>query len=123
MFDLVGQPSLLWRRHISSRMRMVFAAIVVASQAGSHLVAAEPQPLRTAKDALGDWSTDAPGVRRKITPADLPAPNPRESVDNGPRLVERPRDAQLHVPDGFRIEQVASGLRDPRFLLTAPNGD
>jgi glucose/arabinose dehydrogenase len=35
----------------------------------------------------------------------------------------RPRDAQLHVPDGFRIEEYAAGLRDPRVLLTAPNGD
>jgi len=26
------------------------------------------------KDALGDWTTDAPGVRRKITVADLVTP-------------------------------------------------
>jgi glucose/arabinose dehydrogenase len=32
-------------------------------------------------------------------------------------------DAQLHVPDGFRVEKYAAGLRDPRVLLTAPNGD
>jgi glucose/arabinose dehydrogenase len=26
------------------------------------------------------------------------------------------------VPPGFRIEQYAAGFRNPRFLLTAPNG-
>jgi glucose/arabinose dehydrogenase len=84
---------------------------------------AEPQSVRTGKDALGDWMTDAPGVRRKITPNDLPDPNPRESVYNAPRVVARPSDAQLRVPAGFQIEQIASGFRNPRFLLTAPNGD
>src|SRR4051812_29841107 len=28
----------------------------------------------TGRDAFGDWTTDAPGVRRKITVADLSAP-------------------------------------------------
>ena len=84
---------------------------------------AEPQSVRTGKDALGDWMTDAPGVRRKITPNDLPDPNPRESVYNAPRIVARPGDAQLRVPAGFQIEQIAQGFRNPRLLLTAPNGD
>jgi len=29
----------------------------------------------------------------------------------------------LRVPPGFQIEQIASGFRNPRFLLSAPNGD
>ena len=29
--------------------------------------AATPHATLTGKDALGDWTTDAPGVRRKIT--------------------------------------------------------
>ena len=84
---------------------------------------AEPRSVFTGKDALGDWTTDAPGVRRKITTNDLPVPNPRESVYNAPRIVARPADAQLRVPAGFHIEQVASGFRNPRFLLTAPSGE
>ncbi len=32
------------------------------------------------KDALGDWTRDAPGVRRKITVADLGIPGTREST-------------------------------------------
>ena len=44
----------------------------------------------TGQGALGDWTTDAPGVRRRITVADLPKPYATRSVDNGPRLVKRP---------------------------------
>jgi len=87
------------------------------------LFAANSQPLRTGKDALGDWTTDAPGVRRKISSDDLPPPNSRESVYNSPRIVARPQTAQLRAPPGFEVEQIASGFRNPRFLLSAPNGD
>jgi glucose/arabinose dehydrogenase len=79
--------------------------------------------LLTGKAALGDWTSDAPGVRRKVTLADLPSPNPREFVDNGPREVKPPSGAHPNVPPGFHVELYASGFRDPRFLLTAPNGD
>jgi len=84
---------------------------------------AESQPLLTGQQALGDWTTDAPGVRRRITVADLPPPNSKESVYNPPRAVARPGDVQLRVPAGFKIEQIGTGFRNPRFLLTAPNGD
>lgn len=72
---------------------------------------------------MGDWTGDAPGVRRQITVADLPPPNDTRSANNGPSEVPRPVGAQLHVPAGFQIEEYAAGFRDPRFLLTAPNGD
>jgi glucose/arabinose dehydrogenase len=70
-----------------------------------------------------DWTQDASGVRHKITLADLPAPNATESANNGPRVVRRPAGAQLRVPAGFKIEEFATGFVNPRFLLTAPNGD
>ena len=70
-----------------------------------------------------DWTQDAPGLRHKITVADLPAPYTTDSARNYPRVVRRPPEAQLRVPAGFKIEEYASGLDDPRFLLTAPNGD
>ncbi len=79
--------------------------------------------LLTGQAAMDDWTGDAPGVRRKLTVADLPSPSASRSASNFPTIVSRPRDAQLHVPDGFRIEEYAAGLRDPRVLLTAPNGD
>jgi glucose/arabinose dehydrogenase len=85
--------------------------------------AAESSTLLTGKAAIGDWKSDAPGVRRKITLADLPAPSSNILAINPPRVARRPADAQPQVPPGFKIELYASGFRDPRFLLSAPNGD
>ncbi len=79
--------------------------------------------LLTGKAAMGDWTSDAPGVRRKITVQDLPALSSNILAINPPRVVGRSADAQLQVPPGFKIDLYASGFRDPRFLLTAPNGD
>ena len=70
-----------------------------------------------------DWHQDAPGARHKITIDDLPAPYATKSAQNDARVVRRPPDAQLHVPPGFKIEECAHGFDNPRFLLTAPNGD
>src|SRR2546429_1989938 len=86
-------------------------------------VAAESSALLTAKAAMGDWRSDAPGVRRKITVADLPPPSSNILSINRAHVIDRPAGAQLRVPPGFRIDLYASGFRDPRFLLTAPNGD
>ena len=79
--------------------------------------------LTIGKAAMGDWTSDAPGVRRKITVEDLPRPSSNLLAINPPRVVRRPADAQLRVPPGFKIDMYASGFRDPRFLLAAPNGD
>ena len=85
--------------------------------------AAEPKTISGQAAVDADWRNDAPGVRHKITVEDLPAPYATNSVTNDARVVDRPAGAQLQVPPGFRIEQYASGFRDPRYLLTAPNGD
>jgi len=106
-------------------VRLLFYVICIAfdlTLIPQGAAAAEHDRLLTGKAAMDDWTTDAPGVRRKITIEDLPAPSlnfPR----NFPRIVERPADAHLQVPPGFRIDLYASGLVDPRFLLSAPNGD
>ena len=46
--------------------------------------------LLTGRAAMGDWTGDAPGVRRKITIADLPPPNERQSANNRPQIVPGP---------------------------------
>ena len=79
--------------------------------------------LITGSAAQSDWTADAPGVRRRITVNDLPPPNATKAVDNGPHLIARPPNAQLHVPPGFKVELYAEGFMNPRFLLAAPNGD
>ncbi len=86
-------------------------------------VAATAQPVRTGAAAYGDWSTDAPGVVRHITPADLPPPRPEDSASRSPSIVARPGSALPRVPPGFHVELLASGLDMPRAMRTAPNGD
>ncbi|MFO0741131.1 MAG: sorbosone dehydrogenase family protein [Labilithrix sp.] len=82
-----------------------------------------PGALVTGEAALGDWTTDAPGVRRKITPADMPAPFATKSAQSSPKEVERPSGAMPKVPAGFKVELFASGLTNPRMIRAAPNGD
>ena len=72
------------------------------------------------KDALGDWTTDAPGVRRKITVADLVNPYDTPSANNHPRVVERPQGAWPKAPEGFEVTQFADGLIEPRVIVRAP---
>jgi glucose/arabinose dehydrogenase len=79
--------------------------------------------LLTGQDALGDYTTDAPGVRRKITVADLPKPFDTPSANNGPGYVAQPEGVTPKVKPGFVIDKFATGLRNPRVIVTAPNGD
>ncbi len=110
-------------------------------------VAACAQQTVTGQAAFADWNQQKPGIRRKITLADLPAPAPDEAVNNGPHLVARPADAWPIAPPGFKVTLYAGGdykpteaassqnnkapsvpsapsqFREPRLLRTAPNGD
>lgn len=77
----------------------------------------------TGTAAFGDYSTDAPGVKRRITPADLPKPYNTESANNGPKWAAKPAGALPKVPAGFTVAEFAGGLDNPRYVTTAPNGD
>jgi glucose/arabinose dehydrogenase len=77
----------------------------------------------TGKDALGDWTTDAPGVRRKITVDDLAKPYDTPSADNSPKIVSRPEGAWPQVPKGFEVTEFLTKLTEPRVIVRAPNGD
>ncbi len=81
------------------------------------------QDLLTGKDAMGDWSTDAPGVRRKIAAKDMPPPGATKSTKNQPKVVKRPVDALPKVPPGFEVSEFANDLDQPRVVVVAPNGD
>ena len=76
-----------------------------------------PQPPFT------DFRYEQPGKIRKITAQELPAPYASESANDGPQLVGRPHSAWPKVPSGFKVQQYATGLDDPRLIRTAPNGD
>jgi glucose/arabinose dehydrogenase len=70
-----------------------------------------------------DYRFEKPGTSHKITPADLPKPYATKSAANGPKVVARPSDAWPKAPPGFSVQQFATGLDNPRFIITAPNGD
>ena len=57
----------------------------------------------TGKDALRDWTSDAPGVRRKVTVDDLARPYETPSANNHPRVVSRPEGAWPKAPEGFEV--------------------
>jgi glucose/arabinose dehydrogenase len=73
--------------------------------------------------AYGDWRTDAPGVRRKLTPADMPAPLASRPASNFSQVFARPAGASPKVPAGFSVAVFAKGLNEPRVVRVAPNGD
>jgi glucose/arabinose dehydrogenase len=90
---------------------------------GPSLAADDAGKTLTGKDAMGDWTTDAPGVRRKLTLADLVSPYETPSVRNQPRVVRRPEGAWPKAPEGFAVTEFATGLTEPRVIVRAPNGD
>ena len=90
-----------------------------APAASSNAAIKDPSP----KAPFTDFRYEKPGVTRKITVADLPAPYATKSAENGADLVARPESAWPVAPEGFKVELYQAGLDDPRFLRTAPNGD
>src|ERR1035438_8851186 len=81
------------------------------------------QSVLTGQTAFTDAAHESPGIRRHLTVADLSAPAPQESVDNGPKIVPRPANVLPIAPKGFKVELYATGLDNPRLIRTAPNGD
>src|SRR5437016_12856112 len=60
-------------------------------------MAAESGGLLIGKAAMGDWRSDAPGVRRKITVQDLPPPSSNILAINRARVVNRPAGVPLRI--------------------------
>ncbi len=91
---------------------------------------AEPASARSSANAapppnapFTDYRYEKPGTVRKITVQDLPRPFATKSADNGPKVVARPSDAWPKTLPDFSVQQYASGLNNPRLIVTAPNGD
>lgn len=108
--------------------RLLLSVVSVLTSCSPRHAEVQPRPARTdviltGAEALGDWTTDAPGVKRKITVDDLPPPNEKESVSNPPRKADRPSGALPKVPPGFTVNELAGGLEQPRVVQVAPNGD
>ena len=90
---------------------------------GAKATATATGAVLTGRDAQGDWTTDAPGVRRKIVAADLAPPFETPSVSNGPKMVKRPEGAWPKAPKGFEVTEFITGMTEPRVIVRAPNGD
>ena len=104
-----------------SNARLIAAALLTLPIA---FAAAQSKPhVLTGQDAFTDAAHESPGTRRHLTAADLPAPAPDQSVDNGADMIPRPKDAWPQAPAGFKVELYAENLQNPRLLRTAPNGD
>ncbi len=86
-------------------------------------VAPDGGKLLKGEGAYGDWREDSPGVRRLIAPADMPKPYATKSVDNDAHVISRPNNAWPQALPGFKVDQIATGLREPRLTRAAPNGD
>ncbi len=107
------------------RQHIVTALGILLLATNAH---AQPRPdfrpdVRTGATAMQDWRGDAPSVIRRILSADLPPPYANRSASNSPSTVSQPQGAALHVPPGFAVRQFAAGLRNPRIIRVAPNGD
>ena len=100
----------------------LLAATCLAQAAGPDGKDAQKEVL-TGQAAFTDYRSEKPGIRHKITVADLPKPFATDSAGNGPTVVPKPKDAWPVAPAGFHVDLYASGLNNPRLMRTAPNGD
>ena len=120
---------------------LTLAALALCVTAAA--LAQQPQPLLTGQAAFTNWADQHPGVRHKITLADLPQPNPAEAVSNGPHVIPRPANAWPIAPVDFDVTLYAGGdsnplqradatehmkssngtFTEPRLIRVAPNGD
>jgi glucose/arabinose dehydrogenase len=53
----------------------------------------------------------------------LPPPFATPSVNNGPRVIDKPSGAELKLPAGFQVEIFAEGFERPRYMLQGASGE
>ena len=83
--DATPESPAMIRDFRSKFLALPLAAATLATWAAASAETPKaPAATRTGQDALGDWTTDAPGVRRKITVADLAPPFDTPSSKNQP---------------------------------------
>jgi glucose/arabinose dehydrogenase len=104
-------------------MRIAFCVIVLSAGLVGAADKVDPKSVLTGEKAFADYHTVQPGVFRKITADSLPKPYATKGVGNSPTVVARPKDAWPKAPAGFKVELYANGLKNPREIRRAPNGD
>src|ERR1035441_2963914 len=110
MIEAAGRQTAYFPRLHMRRQPMRIPACLAFVAVTSLVPAAGPaQQTITGQAAFADWNQQQPGVRRKITLADLPEPRPDEAVNNTPHVIPRPADAWPIAPAGFRVTLYAGG--------------
>ncbi len=104
---------------ILQRLLPIAGVLLLSLPACSQSAANAPAP----NAPFVDYRTEKPGAMHKITTSDLPAPYATKSATNGPSVVDRPKDAWPQAPAGFKVELYTTDVKEPRKILTAPNGD
>ncbi|MBV8594213.1 MAG: PQQ-dependent sugar dehydrogenase, partial [Caulobacteraceae bacterium] len=101
---------------------MGWAAGIVAATGALACGAGALAQERVGPAAYGDWRTDAPGVIRRITVADMPKPYASAPTASPSAIAPRPAGAMPKAPPGFTVAAFAK-LDHPRQIRVAPNGD
>lgn len=105
--------------HGIGKLLPAIAAVCLALSAAAGI---DPQSVITGPAAFTDAKDLKPGTFRKITVADLPQPT--QGTPNFSRPAPRPEGALPKAPSGFTVSLYAhDGLRAPRQIRRAPNGD
>ena len=124
-----GMPSWAFLPAAKRWQLVTFVKSLGTSSATDSSAAPEPEvTTSTLKDPpphapFADFRYEKPGRIRKISVNDLPEPFVTKSSNNGADVVARPDNVWPMAPAGFKVELYASGLDNPRWLRTAPNGD
>lgn len=108
-----------------NRIALAIAVSAATVFGVAHLAASSKasSEVLTGENAFTDYQKQAPGVKRKITVADLPKPFATPAVGNAPKVIARPSDAWPKAPEGFKVDLYTTDLNSPRKIVTAPNGD
>ncbi len=106
-------------------LRLAAVSVCLLATAAFAQEASSPDnaQVRTGQAAFTNYQQEKPGVSRKITLADLPQPYATPSANNDAQIVPRPGNVWPKTIPGFKVEQYATDLNNPRLILTAPNGD
>jgi len=102
---------------------LLLCSLALVSARGMYFDRSDVSKVITGTAAFTDYKNEHPGVFRKITAADLPEPFATKGVANSPSLIAKPADAWPKALPGFKVEQYAGGMDQPREIKTAPNGD
>jgi glucose/arabinose dehydrogenase len=110
-------------KQISISLAAVAALVLAGGAIRLALGDATPDKVLTGSAAFSTALTERPGIFRKLTPADLPQPYATPSASNNSHIVARPDGVLPQALPGFSVNLFVFGLRTPRAMKVAPNGD